>query len=98
MDVEGGLAAIGIGVDHLELHGVPGIPARRTDQATLPVAGNAREPPAALPSPLGGQPECEVDELDVVDRDVGAGVAALDPFGELAAADRLRLQERAVAV
>ena len=33
-----------------------------------------------------------------MDGDVGAWVAALDPFGELAAADRLRLQERAVAV
>ena len=42
--------------------------------------------------------EREVDQLDVVDGDVGAGVAAGDPLGELAAADRLRLQQRAVAV
>ena len=33
-----------------------------------------------------------------MDGDVGAGVAAGDPLGELAAADRLRLQQRAVAV
>ncbi len=33
-----------------------------------------------------------------MDRDVGAGIAARDPLGELLAADRLRLQQRAVAV
>ena len=42
--------------------------------------------------------EGEVDQLDVMHGDVGAGVAAGDPLGELAAADRLRLQQRAVAV
>src|SRR5207249_9678962 len=39
-----------------------------------------------------------VDQLDVMDRDVGAGVSPADPLGELAAADLLRFQKRAITV
>ena len=42
--------------------------------------------------------EGEVDELDVMNRDVGSGIAADDPFGELLAADRLRFEQGAIAV
>ena len=51
-------------------------------------AGDALQPAA----------EREVDQLDVMHGDVRAGIAAADPLGELAAADALGLQQRAVAV
>ena len=57
-----------------------------------------RWPVAVIRGELPGRAEGEVDQLDVMDGDVGRRVAAGDPLGELAAADRLRLQERAVAV
>jgi hypothetical protein len=88
VDVEGGLAAVGVLVDQAELGGVPGVPVGRAHEAALARAGDGLEAAA----------EREVDELDVVDGDVGAGVAALDPLGELPLGDALGLQEGAVAV
>ncbi len=43
-------------------------------------------------------PKGKVDQLDVMHGDVGAGIAALNPLGELAAADAFGFQQRAVAV
>ena len=65
---------------------------RRTDQPALPVSADARQRPGQ------GTSEREVDQRDVVAGDVGAGVAPRDPFGELTPADRLRLEQRGVAV
>ena len=68
--------------------GVPRIAVRRADDATLARAGHAAQPAT----------ESEVNQLDVVHRDIGAGIAAADPLGELARADRFRFQQRAIAV
>ncbi len=91
VNVEGGLAAVGVGVDHLQLHGVPGRAVRRADEAALARGGDAEQ------AGVRGA-EREVDQLDVMDGDVGSGVAAHDPLGELPAADRFRLQQGAITV
>src|SRR5205814_10592725 len=62
----------------------------RTDQATLSGRLDSCQPPPRA--------EGEVDELDVVNGDVGAGIAAGDPLRELTAADLLGLEQGTVAI
>ena len=73
MDIKGGFASVAVFVDEPELAGVPGIAVFWPDEASLSGTGYGFEFAA----------EGEVDEFDVVDGDVGAGVSAGDPFGEL---------------
>ena len=49
-------------------------------------------------APSAGGAEREIDQLDVMDGHVGSWIAALDPLGELLAADLLRFEQRAIAV
>jgi len=77
MDVERGLAAVAILVHEAELDRVPRVAIGRADDAALAGAGDRLQAPA----------ERKVDELDVMHRDVGARIAPVDPFGELAGRD-----------
>ena len=88
MDVERRLAAIGILIDEPHLHAVPGRAVLGAHQTALPGRGNRLQPSA----------EREVDQLQIVDGDIRTGVPSGDPLGELLAGDRLRFEERAVAV
>src|SRR5262249_6488621 len=90
VDVERRLAPVGVRVDNLELNAVPGGSIDGADEAALPGGSD----PCQFPV----RPEREVDELEVVDGDVSARVAARNPLGELAAADLFRFEQRAVAV
>ena len=90
MDVEGGLAPVGVGVNDAQLHRVPGRAVRWPHQPAL--AGGAH--PRKLP--VGA--EREVDQFDVVHGHVGAGIAAGDPLGKLTAADLLGFEQGTVAV
>src|SRR5262249_48058623 len=90
VNVERGLARVRVPVNDLKLDRIPRRTVGRTDQAALPGGGNSIQLPFRT--------EREVDQLEVMDGDVGRGVAAGDPFGELAAADRLGFEERAVPV
>src|SRR5207245_2442587 len=58
VDIERGLTAVGIGVDHLQLHGIPGGTGGRADEATLPGSADACEAPRRLP-------KREIDQFDV---------------------------------
>src|SRR5262249_11787018 len=93
VDVESGLAAIVVAIDHLQLNRVPGGLGGGSHQAALSRGGNPGK--AAGEGTLS---EREVDQLDVMHRHVGSRIATGNPLGELLAADRLRLQQRAVAV
>src|SRR5690606_17040478 len=73
VDVEGGFATVIVLVDHPQLVRVPGGAILRTDETALAGGHDGLEPSA----------ERKVDQLDVMDGDIGAGVASLDPFGEL---------------
>jgi hypothetical protein len=53
---------------------------------------------AGAGDPFQFSTEGEIDQLDVVNRNVGAGVSPFDPFGKLPARNRLRLKQRAVAI
>lgn len=88
VDIEGGFALVVVFVDESELAAVPGVAVFGTNESALSGAEDGFETSA----------EGEVDEFDVVDGDVGAGVSAGDPFGELLAGDLSGFEERAVAV
>src|SRR5262249_50279081 len=77
-------------INNLKLHRIPGRTISLADQAALAGGGN----PGQLP--FGA--ESEVDQLDVMDGDVGSRVAAGNPRGKLNAADLLGLQQRTVTV
>ncbi len=87
VDVEGGVATVVVFVNHPHLGAVPGGAVFRADEAALAGGGDGFQFAA----------EGEIDELDVMDGDVGAGIAADDPFGELSAGDRFRFEQRAIA-
>src|SRR5579859_8270339 len=74
VNVEGGLTSVRVEVDHLKLHRVPGRSVGWADEAALP----GRRDPGQLP----GRPEREINQFDVMDRDISARIAAADPFGE----------------
>src|SRR5262249_40984913 len=90
VNIECGFATVRVTINDLKLDGVPGRAGRGTDEAALAGRGDAVERPV--------QAEGEVDKLEVMHRDVGAGIAAANPLGELGAADRFWLQEGAIAV
>src|SRR5262249_23292667 len=82
VDIESGFPAFGVAVDDLQLDGIPGRTVGGSDQAALARRSDARE--------LPNRAEGEVDQFDVVNGNVGPGIAAGNPLGELPAADRLR--------
>src|SRR5207302_5536157 len=88
--IECRLTLIGVGVDNLQLHRVPGRTVRRPRQAALARGADARQPPRWT--------ESKVDQLDVVDGNVGARVTPGNPLRELAAADLFGLEQGRVAV
>ena len=79
VNVERCFSLVWMNVNHLQLYGIPGGPRRRADQTALAGGADAGQSPIRA--------ESEINQLDVMDRDVGAGVATHDPLGELAAAD-----------
>ena len=83
VDVEGGLAARVVFVDEAKLGRVPGVPVGWTHEAPLARAGDT----------LQFSAKGEIDQLDVVDGDVGAGVSPLDPFGKLPARNGFGLKQ-----
>src|SRR2546421_2490556 len=90
VDVESRFALVGMRVDHLQLHRIPGVAVCRTNETALPCGVDPREPPPRA--------KREVDELDVMHRDIGAGITAGDPLSELAAANLFRFQQGAIPV
>src|SRR5215210_7665145 len=73
VDVERRFAAVRIFIDQPQLRRIPRIPISGSDDAALSRARHSLEPPA----------EGEVYDLDVVNRDIRARVAAADPFRKL---------------
>src|SRR5207253_8445371 len=78
VDVEGGLAPVGVCIDEVQLHRVPGRAIRWPDQAALAGGTHARKLPVGA--------EREVDQFEVVNGHVGPRIAAGDPLGKLTAA------------
>src|SRR5262249_42212866 len=83
VDVERRLTAVWMGVNDLKLTRIPGRPGWGPGKATLASRRHTRQLPIWS--------EGEIDQLQVMDGDIGARVPPGQPFGELGATDLLRL-------
>ena len=93
VDVEGRFAPVRIGVFDPQLDAVPGVSLRGTGNPAL--AGRAY--PFKFPILSGGDAKGEIDQFDIMDRDIGSRVPTRNPLGKLVAADLPGLEECRVA-